>query len=207
MARDLPFLPSPNASGSWPTFSLDLGDRVSIDSGNSPRAESGESIVPIATVNRQPIFISYRRDDSSGHAGRLRADLVRRYGESQIFLDLSIEPGVDFVTAIEEAVGSCAVLLAVVGRYWLTVTDEKTSKRRLDNPNDYVRIEIATALQRNIRVIPLLVNRATMPHDDELPDNLKPLARRNALEITDQRWDYDVGNLEAVLDKIVGFTG
>ncbi len=99
------------------------------------------------------------------------------------------------------------MLLAVVGRYWLTVTDEKTGKRRLDNPNDYVRIEIATALQRNIRVIPLLVNRATMPHDDELPDNLKPLARRNALEITDQRWDYDVGNLEAVLDKIVGFTG
>lgn len=156
--------------------------------------------------NSQPIFISYRRDDSSGHAGRLRADLNRRYGESQIFLDLAIEPGVDFVTAIEAAVGSCAVLLAVIGRYWLTITDEKSGKRRLDSPNDYVRLEIATALERNIRVIPILVNRASMPHGDELPENLKPLARRHALEITDQRWDYDVGNLEAVLDKIIGFT-
>lgn len=136
----------------------------------------------------------------------MRADLVRRYGESKIFMDLSIEPGADFVNSIEEAVGSCAVLLAVVGRYWLAVTDEKTSKRRIDNPNDFVRIEIATALQRNIRVIPVLVHRANMPHADDLPDNLKLLARRNALEITDQRWDYDVGSLVAVLDKIVNST-
>lgn len=155
----------------------------------------------------QPVFMSYRRDDSAaGHAVHLRADLVRRYGENAVFMDLSIEPGVDFVDTLENAVGSCAVLLAVIGRNWLTVTDAKTGNRRLDNPDDWVRVEVATALKRNIRVIPLLFHDAHMPSADDLPDDLKPLARRNPLEITNQRWDYDVKNLMKIIDKIVGFT-
>lgn len=152
------------------------------------------------------IFISYRRDDTAaGHAGRLRADLARRYGKDKVFMDLASEPGVDFVDTLEDAVGSCSALLAVIGRNWLTVTDAKTEKRRLDNPWDWARIEVATALRRNIRVIPVLFHHAQMPSADDLPDDLKPLARRNAHEITDSRWEYDTANLVEVLDKIVGF--
>jgi hypothetical protein len=164
--------------------------------------------VGLSPMNRaRPIFITYRRDDSAGHAGRLRADLCQRYGEEQVFMDLAIEPGEDFVDAIRRAVESCAVLLAMIGRYWLTLTDVNTGMRRLDNPNDFVRLEIATAFQRNIRVIPVLVHRAQMPAENALPDDLKSLARRQAHEITDQRWDYDVGRLVSIIDKIVGFKG
>jgi DNA-binding XRE family transcriptional regulator len=162
-----------------------------------PTGESG------ATERLQTIFISYRRDDSaSGHAGRLCADLTQRYGSSKVFMDIDIEAGADFVNRLGEAVGSCAVLLAVIGRYWLTATDVSTGKRRLDNPEDWVRVEIATALERNVRVIPVLFHRADMPNADDLPENLKPLARRQAHEITDSRWNYDVGKLFEVLDKI-----
>jgi TIR domain len=154
----------------------------------------------------QQVFISYRRDDSAaGYAGHLRADLVYRYGEANVFMDLSIEPGVDFVDTLEDAVGSCAVLLAVIGRNWLTVTDAKSGKRRLDNPMDWVRVEIATALKRNVRVIPVLFHGAHMPIEDDLPDDLKQLARRQALEISDTRWDYDVDNLLTIVDKILDF--
>jgi hypothetical protein len=99
--------------------------------------------------------------------------LSQRYGEEKVFMDLAIEPGVDIVDAIKRAVGSCAVLLAVIGRYWLTMTDANTGMRRLDNSNDFVHMEISTALQRNIRVIPVLVHRAQMPTEHALPDDLK----------------------------------
>jgi hypothetical protein len=161
-----------------------------------------------STANRlnrsETIFISYRRDDSEGHAGRLHDNLIRRYGESTVFMDLAIEPGADFVTTLEDAVGSCAVLLAVIGRQWLTVTNVTTGKRRLDDPNDFVRIEIVTALRRGIGVIPILVHNARMPGTDDLPDDLKSLARRQAQEMTALRWEYDFGKLSQVLDKAVG---
>lgn len=152
-----------------------------------------------------PIFISYRRNDSAGHAGRLRADLAKRYGEDKVFMDLEIEPGVDFIDTIRESVGSCAVLLALIGRYWLTMTDENSGMRRLDSPDDFVRTEIATALERKIRVIPVVVHGAHMPTASTLLENLKPLARRQAHEITDSRWDFDVGRLVSVVDRVIGF--
>src|SRR5215467_7590290 len=119
-------------------------------------------------------------------------------------MDLAVEPGVDFVRIIEDAVGSCAVLLAVIGRYWLTATDDRTGSRRLDNLQDFVRLEIVSAMRRNIRVIPMLVYGAHMPNAEELPEDLKPLVRRQALEISDQRWDYDVGTFTTAVDRIVG---
>ncbi|HEX8071631.1 MAG TPA: toll/interleukin-1 receptor domain-containing protein [Pyrinomonadaceae bacterium] len=115
------------------------------------------------------IFISYRRDDTAGHAGRLYDGLSARFGDDLIFMDIDqLEPGEDFVQVIEEAVGSCEILIALIGRSWLTNYD--AAGRRLDNPNDFVRLEIATALARNIRVIPILVQGAQMPRPEDLPE-------------------------------------
>jgi Flp pilus assembly protein TadD len=148
------------------------------------------------------IFVSYRRDDSSGHAGRLFDNLAKHFGEDQIFMDIdTIEPGEDFVTVIENAVGSCEILIVIIGRHWLSQPGEST--RRLDNPNDFVRLEIATALDRNIRVIPVLVQRASMPKPEDLPDDLARLTRRNAIELSDVRWQNDVERLIGVMERVL----
>lgn len=150
------------------------------------------------------IFISYRRDDAAGHAGRLADNLVERFGRNRIFRDIdNIEPGEDFVTKIENAVGSCDILLAVIGRTWLS----PNGSGRLDNPNDFVRLEIATALRRDIRVIPVLVQRASMPKPEDLPDDLDSLTRRNAVELTDLRWPSDVEQLISVMERILAQRG
>lgn len=150
------------------------------------------------------IFISYRRGDSSGHAGRLFDHLVQHFGRDRIFMDVAgIEPGIDFVEAIEKALGSCVAFLVVIGRDWLGSVDRK-GNRRLDDPHDFVRLEIQTALERNIRVIPVLIEGASMPASAALPDVLAPLARRQPIEITDNRWDYDAGRLIEALNKVLG---
>ena len=108
------------------------------------------------------IFISYRRDDSAGHAGRLFDRLVARFGKDAVFMDVEgIEAGVDFVETIEKAVGGCDVLLAVIGRTWLDSRDSK-GKRRLDDEQDFIRLETSAALARNVRVIPVLVEGASV---------------------------------------------
>jgi formylglycine-generating enzyme required for sulfatase activity len=149
------------------------------------------------------IFISYRREDSSGYAGRLYDRLSQHFGDDNIFMDIDpIEPGLDFVEVIEKAVGPCDVLIALIGRQWLTITDA-SGRRRLDNPEDFVRLEIKTALDRNIRVIPTLISGATMPQPEELPDELKKLARRNAIVISD-RFHPEVTWLIEVIEKTLG---
>lgn len=148
------------------------------------------------------IFINYRREDSRADAGRLFDWLSGHFGKDRVFMDIagSIEPGMDFDEVIERAVTSCEALIVVIGKQWLTTTDS-TGRHRLDNPNDYVRLEIAKALQRNIRVIPVLVQEATMPSAEDLPEDMVRLAKRQALEISDSRWDYDTEQLVKVLDK------
>jgi hypothetical protein len=141
------------------------------------------------------IFICYRRDDAPGYAGRLYDTLVARFGNDQIFRDINaIELGINFVEAIENAVTSCEVLVAVIGRQWLNSPDSN-GNRRIDDPEDYVRLEITTALERDIRVIPVLVHGATMPRSIDLPEALKKLTLRNALEVSDARWQFDVDRL------------
>ena len=141
------------------------------------------------------IFISYRRDDSAGHAGRLFDRLKDHFGTEQIFIDIdTIKPGLDFVEAVQQAVSACDGLIAIIGKEWLEVADA-TGQRRLDNPADMVRVEIATALERGIRVIPVLVQGAQTPADQDLPDPLKKLARQNALELSDTRFHADVDRL------------
>ncbi|HYH84819.1 MAG TPA: toll/interleukin-1 receptor domain-containing protein, partial [Pyrinomonadaceae bacterium] len=150
------------------------------------------------------IFINYRRADTSGHAGRLERDLSKRF-PGRVFMDIhNIEVGKDFTEAINDEVGRCGALIVMIGNQWLDITDPKTGKRRLDNPDDFVALEIAGALKRDTRVIPVLVEGATMPQEDDLPTALAGLARRNAIEITDTRWDYDTEQLIKVLEKICG---
>jgi hypothetical protein len=148
------------------------------------------------------IFVSYRRQDSQSAAGRLSDHLKDHLRGVSIFRDVeTIEPGVDFVEAIERALRACGVLIAVIGPRWLNASLADGS-RRLDDPNDYTRLEIATALRRaDVRVIPVLVEGAEMPTTAELPDDLEPLARRNAIELSDKRWDFDVSRLVETLRK------
>jgi len=149
------------------------------------------------------IFISYRRADTEGEAGRLFDDLTRAYGDACVFMDVAgIEPGADFRKAIDANVSGCGVLLAVIGPGWATVAASDGS-RRLDNPDDYVRLEIATALGRGIPVIPVLVHEAHMPALEALPDNLKDLRYRNSVELTHARWNSDVTLLIAALKNYV----
>ena len=150
------------------------------------------------------VFISYRREDCPGHAGRLFDYLRARFGGASVFMDVTdIEAGVDFTDVLQRAVGACDVLLAVVGREWLTCTD-RNGHRRLDDPQDFIRLEIGIALARNVRVIPVLVEGAAMPTASELPSDLKGLAKRQAVELRDGRWSADVDNLADVLDRVLG---
>ena len=150
------------------------------------------------------IFISYRRHDSQSAAGRLTDYLERYFGAEQIFRDVeTLEPGVDFVQALEKAIASSQVMLVVIGPHWLNITDDQ-GQRRLDKADDWIRIETKLALQRNIRVIPVLVENTQPPTMDALPDEIKSLARREAHELSDKRWDYDVQCLIEALEKIPG---
>ncbi len=149
------------------------------------------------------IFISYRREDSAGASGRLHDHLAARFGRETVFMDVdAIEPGVDFYEVLNNQVGACDVLIAVIGRNWLSACDD-SGNPRIANMDDFVRIEIAAALERNVRVIPLLVEGATMPSAEELPPSLRSLARRNAAEISHTRFIADVDRLADVIEKIV----
>jgi hypothetical protein len=149
------------------------------------------------------VFISYRRQESSGLAGRLYDRLTARFGHDQVFMDVdTIALGVDFAEVISQAVSTCEVLLAVIGPRWLTVTDED-GRRRLDDPDDIVRLEIAAALARDIRVIPILVEGAVMPRRQQLPEGLAGLARRNALSLRHESFRSDADRLLAELDSIL----
>jgi hypothetical protein len=140
------------------------------------------------------IFISYRREDSADVTGRIHDRLVEHFGESAVFMDVDDIPlGVDFTKYIDEKVGKCEVLLSVVGRDWLTATDAQ-GHRRLDLPGDFVRIELESALKRNIPVVPLLVRRASMPKAADLPESIREFSKRNGLSVRadpDFRTDCD----------------
>lgn len=151
------------------------------------------------------IFLSYRRDDSSGYAGRLHDALQAKYGEAQVFMDVAtIEPGLDFLDAIDRAIQKCDVFVPIIGRRWADIEDAR-GRRRLDSPTDPVRLETEAALARpGLRIIPVLVDAASMPSVEELPDSLARLSTRTAHELSHSRWRYDVDQLTILLDKIRG---
>jgi hypothetical protein len=147
------------------------------------------------------VFLCYRRDDAAGHAGRLYDRLIDRFGDEQIFRDLdSVELGQDFGKVIDQMVAKCDVFLAVIGRTWLSAADAQ-GHRRLDDPDDWVQLEIASALQRDIPLIPVLVDRAAMPGTADLPKAIAPLARRNALTLTEEGWRTEIERLFRFLER------
>src|SRR5262249_9389419 len=144
------------------------------------------------------------RDDARYAAGWLFDKLVDHFGDGQVFKDVdSIQLGDDFVAEITAAVESCAVLLAVIGTRWLTVTSEE-GERRLDEPADFVRLEMEAAFARDVRVIPVLVDEVRMPSAAELPTSLAPLVRRQALELSHRRFHSDTSYLLRMLDRVLG---
>lgn len=148
------------------------------------------------------IFISYRRDDSAGHAGHLFDMLRKRFGK-RVFIDISsIQSGDDFDETIERALGDCGAFVVVIGRQWMSVSGPD-GNRRLDDPRDYVHRELATALRKNVPVVPVLVQGAAPPRPSDLPDDLKQLGKIHAHEITDSRWDYDAGLLVRRLERVL----
>jgi hypothetical protein len=129
------------------------------------------------------VFINYRREDTAPYAGRLYDRLIAHFGEDQVFIDIDqIEPGEDFVEAINRKVSTCDIAIVAIGLSWLRATDA-SGKRRLDDEEDFVRMEIVAALRRKILVIPVLVGGARMPGRHDLPEALAPLSRRNAIEL------------------------
>jgi hypothetical protein len=142
------------------------------------------------------IFIGYRRGDGAGWAGRLHADLRARFGRaSHIFMDVDgIPPGEDFRTYIDDAIGQCDAFVALIGPNWLDARDEH-GRRRLDDPHDFVRLEVAAALKRNIRVIPVLVGGARLPTAEELPEPLGRLVDRHAVSLDNETWELGVSKI------------
>jgi Tol biopolymer transport system component len=154
-------------------------------------------------VRQSGIFISYRREDAAHAALLLHDRLSASFGEDKIFMDVdTIDIGANFPEVIDRAVRSCEVLLAVIGQEWLTSTDAE-GRRRLENEDDFVRLEIARALDRNIWVIPVLVQDAKMPRPDDLPEDLQELTRRHAARISLESWNYDVGRLITGLERLL----
>ena len=149
------------------------------------------------------IFISYRRDDSAGYARAIYDQFVQHFSSQRVFIDVdAIEPGLPFDEAIEGAVAKCDILLAIIGRRWLDRQTDTTS--RLNDPKDFVRLEIAAALSRNVRVIPVLLDGASMPTEEQLPEPLRALARRNAIEVSNSRFKSDVARLITAVSKALG---
>ena len=133
------------------------------------------------------IFLSYRREDSEGQAGRLYDDLVAVFGSDSVFMDVAaIQPGRDFRKSIDQSLNSCGVFLSLIGKNWLSAKDT-SGQRRLDDPADFVRIETGAALKRDIPVIPVLVQGASAPKPDQLPDDLKEQLARELVKLTQDR--------------------
>jgi hypothetical protein len=148
------------------------------------------------------IFISYRREDSAGYAGRLRESLERRLGKGAVFRDVdALEPGQDFVDTIAIRLRDANACLVLIGREWLDAEDA-SGRRRLEQQNDYVRLEIATALEQpQMRVVPVLVEGTRMPATEQLPETIQGLARRQAVSLRDESWDEDVKRFVIALDR------
>jgi TIR domain len=147
------------------------------------------------------IFINYRRGDDPGTTGRLFDRLQDDFDPEQLFLDVdNIAPGLDFVRELNDRVAECDIVLAIIGRGWLDARNAG-GKRRLDDPDDFVRIEIESALKQNKRVIPVLVGEGQLPRPEDLPETLRPLARRNAVRLTHERFRADTQGLIKALQQ------
>jgi hypothetical protein len=153
------------------------------------------------SVGAHGVFISYRRGETTGQARALHSQLSARYDAQNVFMDVdSIAPGEDFANKIQDAISSCAVLLAFIGRDWLV---SAAGVGMLDNPDDFVRLELVTALEHCVPVIPILVEHTPMPTESDLPESLRSLTRISALTLENTHWDYDVAKLVSTVEPLL----
>jgi TIR domain len=149
------------------------------------------------------VFISYRREDSAGIAGRITDRLRKRLGQRSVFFDYDDVPAArEWREVLATRVGACNALVAIIGKRWNPPSD-RPGERRLDDPDDTLRIEIETALQRGIPVIPVLIDGAALPKREELPESLKRLLDWQSLDVDETRFDYDVERLYSALHPLV----
>ena len=147
------------------------------------------------------VFISYRRSDTGGRAGRLRDALANHFGDDHVFHDVTtLAPGTEFDEQIEATIALCDAVLVVIGGRWLDEADA-TGDRRLDRADDLVRHEVRTALARDKRIVPVLVDDARLPTPPELPDDIAPIVRRQAVTLRDESWQQDVRELIRGLER------
>lgn len=175
----------------------ELEQNLFVATGRPWNPDAGTTRVPdrMSCGRAVQIFLSYRRADVGGHAGRLTDALLQRLGPKSVFQDVAaIAPGQDFTAAIDRALDDCDAALAVIGPGWLTASTPQGAPR-LFEADDYVRLELARALKSNVRVVPVLVGGAALPAAAELPDALRGLARRQAVVLHDETWHQDVEGL------------
>jgi hypothetical protein len=181
-----------------------IGDHATAEYGmnaDPKRAEVQAEVGMLPVVSSGGIFLSYRREDTAPYARLLQSQLYERFPGVRVFMDLdSIEAGQDFAEVIRKEVDSCAVLVALIGRKWVTLTDEQ-GRRRLDDPDDLVRFEVQEALERKVRVVPVLVDGARPLRQEQLPAGLRKLARLNALELSYGRYEYDADRLFDLIQR------
>ena len=159
------------------------------------------SSVPSPPPRRTTLFVCYRREDTADAAGRLHDTLSGAYGSEQVFMDIDNIPlGVNFVTHINQQLQGCAAVLVMIGRSWTLITDAE-GKRRLDDPEDHVRVEVATALKQGVPVIPILVQNASMPRAPDLPEDIRDLAFYNGMKLAPEFWRAGVQKLIKELNR------
>lgn len=154
-------------------------------------------------MTKRKVFISYRRDDAAGFAHAIHDRLVENLPKEQVFMDVvGIEPGADFVDKLKSTVNQCSVLLALIGKRWLG--DSGEGKPRIHEPHDWIRTEVSTAIERGVRVIPVMLDGASMPPAESLPEDLRPLTRMNAVDVRGSRLDADVWDLTGATITALG---
>ena len=174
-----------------------------VDKASTPAPGQNAPSLAGERTSEQLLFLCYRREDTEDAAGRLRDRLADAYGAARVFMDIDSVPlGIDFVEHVTEQIGKCSAVIVLIGKQWQTIKDKKR-RRRLNNEGDLVRAEIRAALQQKIPVIPVTVQNAAMPHPEDLPDDIRLLARRNGIELSAIRWKTDVERLIKELDRVM----
>jgi hypothetical protein len=185
-------------------------NRVSIDGTSTvwlgpPGLGQLLQLIPSSVADFSPsaVFISYRRGDGAGYAMVLNERLVAHFGAARVFRDIDdLGPGTNFVARIESAIGSCAVVIALMGTNWAGALPD--GRRRLDDPNDFLRLEVVSAIQLGVRIIPVLVQGANMPTREGLPEPIKALASRQALRIDDSAVEFGLSQLITAVQRELG---
>jgi hypothetical protein len=154
-------------------------------------------------MTKRKVFISYRRDDAAGFAHAIHDRLVESLPKEQVFMDVvGIDPGADFVDKLKSTVDQCSVMLALIGKRWLG--DNGGGRPRIHEPDDWIRTEVATAIERGVRIIPVMLDGASMPAAESLPEDLRPLTRMNAVDVRGSRLDADVWDLTGATITALG---